>query len=336
MTKLSPLEKETRFLFEKHNKRTKFPLEIEEIVFPENIIKILEKKTKRTDNEAKRLANFRGKVLCELEEKSYKLWCEYEEKKIKKRKSTQQKLAKSKDVKYKNDSTKIKHFGVWFENDENVRISRNTYAIIDKKVYQKPSPTMRRFYNKNPLIHALIYEDFDCTTYNDTWCEQHRQDCLENFDLNLNFCSQIEDKDFEKALSDLLKKEKDIKQIFDLYECDRIEGVYILVLDKYKQLYIGQSKDIKKRILQHWRKKKEFDSLLCGNINSSVLSIDAFGCLDTTRIFVLETWDFCRYEIRLLQAIDDKYVLNRTAGGIYGNDLFTKLEIAANRNIRKL
>ena len=43
MTKISPLEKETQFLYNKHNKTTKFPLEIEEIEFPPQIIKILEK-----------------------------------------------------------------------------------------------------------------------------------------------------------------------------------------------------------------------------------------------------------------------------------------------------
>ena len=50
-------------------------------------------------------------------------------------------------------------------------------------------------------------------------------------------------------------------------------------------MYIGISNDIKKRILTHWGSKKDFDRLLFGKKENSVLSIDSFGALDTTRIF---------------------------------------------------
>lgn len=336
MTKNSPLEKETHFLFEKHNKKTSFPLEIEEIFFPEDIIKILEKKSKRTKIEMKKLSMFRSQVLCELQNKSFKLWCDFQEEKELKRKNKQQKLAKSNDLKFKDNPTKIKHFGVWFDNNTNTTLSRDSYAIIDKKVTQKPSSTLLKFYEQNSSLREQIYENSECSTYTDLWCEKHKESCLENFDLNLKFFSKIKTEDFEKALSTLLSKRKNIKQIFDLYDCDKMEGIYILVLDKYKQIYIGQSKDIKRRILQHWRKKKEFDKLICGRINSSILSIDVFGCLDTTRIFVLETTNLDYLENRLLNSINKKYILNRTAGGIHGSDTFTMLEILANRNIRKL
>ena len=42
---------------------------------------------------------------------------------------------------------------------------------------------------------------------------------------------------------------------------------------------------MKKRILGHWNRQKEFDHLICGKIEESILSIDSFGALDTTRIF---------------------------------------------------
>ena len=339
MTKLSRLEKETQFLYNKHNKTTKHPLEIEKIEFPPHIIKILEKTKKRTKTETKKLTIFRGKTLYDLSLKSWSIQLDLMEKKENKRKEIQQKLAINKDLKYRNDPTKVKHFGIWFDNDLTAKLNRETYALIDKKVHQKPSPALLRFYEKHPAEHNRIYEDEQCTIYSDDWCEQHRQNCLKNFDLNMAFCSKIEKEKFEKALSALLKRRKNFKQIYDLNECDRIEGIYALVLDEYKQIYIGQSKDIKKRILQHWRKKKEFDRLLCGRADSSILSIDVFGFLDTTRIFVLKTetlWDLDNTEVVLLNAISKKYLLNRTAGGIHGSDTFAMLEIAANINKRHL
>ncbi len=60
----------------------------------------------------------------------------------------------------------------------------------------------------------------------------------------------------------------------------------MLVLDEYKQVYIGQSTDIKSRILHHRSKKKPFDRLIFGSVENSILSIDSFGALDTTRIYI--------------------------------------------------
>ena len=87
----------------------------------------------------------------------------------------------------------------------------------------------------------------------------------------------------------VIKSNKKVRQIFDLNDCKEMCGIYVLVLDEYKQVYIGQAKDIKKRVMQHWSKQKPFDRLIFGGVNNSVLSIDCFGALDTTRIFVLET-----------------------------------------------
>ena len=83
----------------------------------------------------------------------------------------------------------------------------------------------------------------------------------------------------------------------DLNELAGKQGVYILVLDEYKQAYIGKSEaagGMKQRILNHWSKRKEFGRLLNGKVESSILSIDSFGALDTTRIFYKELkWYRC-------------------------------------------
>ena len=198
---------------------------------------------------------------------------------------------------------------------------------------------MLTYYKDNPIKRSYIYEDEQCTIYADDWCVKHQKDCLENFDLNMEFFSKLNKEKFEKTLSRLLKKTKRFKQIYDINECEGVEGIYILVLDCYKQMYIGQSKDIKKRILQHWRKRKEFDRLIFGKKENSVLSIDVFGPLDTTRIFVLKTEGAIvkdEIEEELVSSVNAQFLLNRTAGGICGNDMFTVWEIVANRKTRHL
>lgn len=97
-------------------------------------------------------------------------------------------------------------------------------------------------------------------------------------------------------------------------------GAYILVLDDYKQVYIGIStSDVKGRILQHWSKHKEFGRLLNGSVETSIISIDSFGALDTTRIFFKELkWyqDLDEYEKKLVDEFKPEYRLNRVVGGL--------------------
>lgn len=115
------------------------------------------------------------------------------------------------------------------------------------------------------------------------------------------------------------------------------QGVYVLILDEYKQVYIGQSTNIKKRILNHWSNNKEFDKLIFGRVDTSVLSIDSFGFLDTTRIFVIPVNDYYKLDLiehKLIKQIDGKYLLNRTAGGIKGLESNIALEIIASGNYR--
>ena len=133
MQKLSPLEKETLFLYNKHNKNTKYPLEVEKIEFPLYITKILNKTKKRTPLENKKITTFRKKILYDLHLKSWYLQCIDEKNREIKRLERQQKLARTKDIKYENDPTKIKHFGIWFDTNSNIKLNRDTYAQKDKK-----------------------------------------------------------------------------------------------------------------------------------------------------------------------------------------------------------
>lgn len=339
MRQISPLEKEIRFLYNKHNKSTKYPLEMKKIDFPLYIKKILLKETKKTNLEKKKLEKYRNKLLYDLSLESLHLEQRNKEKLTQKRKEKQQKISKNKEIKYQTDNTKIKHFGIWFTNDEKAKLNRENYAVIDKKVHSKVGTRMLDWYKKNPMERMKIYEDEQCTIYAGGWCIRHQQDCLKNFDLNINYFSKLEKDKFEHSLSLLLKRRKGFKQIYDINDLEEISGIYILILDEYKQIYIGQSKNIKKEILAHWRKKKYFDKLIFGTVESSIISIESFGFLDTTRIFAIKAekeWELNDIEKTLIGLMNKKYLLNRTSGGICGNDCYAQLEIINNRNKRKL
>lgn len=203
---------------------------------------------------------------------------------------------------------KILHLGVWIKKNDKNLICRENYAVIDEKSIE---------------------------TYGLSFCEEHQEKCLINFDKNMAYFKQITMEEFEYALQTLIDSNKKIIKVTDLNDCNKTSGIYVMVLDEYKQVYIGQSRDIKKRIMSHWNKQKSFDRLLFGNVNDSVLSIDSFGALDTTRVFVLETDNLNDYEIKLQKKILSGYKLNRMAGGVPEDrlDLFTK---ALDRNSRDL
>jgi hypothetical protein len=108
-----------------------------------------------------------------------------------------------------------------------------------------------------------------------------------------------------------------------------------MVLDNYKQMYIGQSLDIKRRILQHWEAIKQFDRLIYGRVDNSVLSIDCFGALDTTRIFILATNDLDASEKMIINNVQSIYKLNRVGGGV-PRGFLDMLGVLANTNHRDL
>ncbi len=232
----------------------------------------------------------------------------------------------------------IEHFGVKIKNS-NLKLERENYAQIDKKVHNKVPQFMIDYYKQHGDSWKNTYEDETCTTYNDLRCKKHREDCLKNFDYNMKYFSSLNEEKFNKALNKIIKI-KGFIEVFDLNEFNNESGVYVLVLDEYKQFYIGQSSSIKKRILSHWSKNKEFDKLIFGKVENSILSIDSFRAFDTTRIFVYPTWNTFGVEEKIVKKADARYMLNRTSGGIGSVDTYTDdsksalVAVAANKKTR--
>jgi len=129
------------------------------------------------------------------------------------------------------------------------------------------------------------------------------------------FFAQLPADAFEEALIEMLRKHKYLRPVTDLTTLDDEMGIYVMVLDGYKQAYIGQAWDIRKRVKRHWNGTKQFDRLLFPDKETSVLSIDSFRALDTTRIFAAKTILGEELEQRLVNTFPPDFLLSRVPGG---------------------
>ncbi|RLL47833.1 GIY-YIG nuclease family protein [Oceanobacillus piezotolerans] len=186
----------------------------------------------------------------------------------------------------------VKHFGVSIrEKNNGLKLTRDNYMKVS---------------NKSSFHKGKVYTDLEIN--------EHKERCLYNYDLNMKYFQSLSKEDFNKDLMEFDNKTKVFKEITNLAPFDSISGYYIMVLDKYAQVYIGTSEDIKRRIRTHWSKQKEFDRLIFGGKDSSILSIDSFRAYDTTRIFVYPTHELYIGEDGFINLFNKRYLLNRTGG----------------------
>ena len=190
----------------------------------------------------------------------------------------------------------VYHFGVKvLEGKRGLRLTREKYAIVDNK---------SSFGVKDML-------------YNDQWCEKHLINCLENFDLNMEYFSLLNHSEFCVEIEKFLKQNNYFTEVDDL------------------NLYIGTTGNVKKRVRQHWSISKSFDRLIFGNVDSSILSIDSFRALDTTRIYVYETNETFSSEDKFINEIPVKFICNRMAGGRIEGGLLQAITMRKTRNLKK-
>lgn len=173
----------------------------------------------------------------------------------------------------------------------------------------------------------------------DEVCEQLQERALYNFDLNMAFYESLDRNKFNEEIDNFLSTHSKFVEVTDLKYYKNATGIYIMVLDEYKQIYIGITNNskigIKGRIQQHWNATKTLDRLIFGGINHSILSIDSFKHLDTTRIFVctdINANDIDSEEFNLIEnAFSPEFIANRTDGGHH-----ELLEIMTSKKTREL
>ena len=83
---------------------------------------------------------------------------------------------------------------------------------------------------------------------NDKEIAKYIDDCLNNFDLNMSFFKKLDKNDFNNELNIFLNKHKEFTELLNLDETKDKSGYYIMVLDNFKQIYIGTGKNIYKRL----------------------------------------------------------------------------------------
>lgn len=208
----------------------------------------------------------------------------------------------------------MEHFGELVRPGKyGLRLTREMYALVNKK-----SSTRIPEYMLTDELRAELqphFEDEAMTIRTDEYCRRQRELALENFDLNMAYFASIPPESFEEALQEMLRKHKRMRPVTDLKTLDGEWGAYVLVLDDYRQAYIGQAWDMRKRIKAHWTGTKQFDRLLWGSVEESVMSIDSFRPLDTTRIFACKTMNYDTLEARLVNTFPPDFLLNRIGGG---------------------
>lgn len=202
------------------------------------------------------------------------------------------------------------HFGISLHKRKYaLNLLRDEYAPISQTPSLPPLET---------LVKENAYTDETHTKYSLEWCISYRKLCIENFDLNMRYFSLLDRKSFNIAVENFLLENNDFEEVEYLIDYSGVEGYYMMVLDTYKQVYIGKTDDIKRRIMQHWTKVKPLDRALCPMyaVDKSCLSIDAFRALDTTRIYACKKKITEGEERRLVGSFPNAYLCNRIGGDI--------------------
>ena len=173
------------------------------------------------------------------------------------------------------------------------------------------------------MFPGISYTDETGMFYTDEWCQKHRENCLKNFDLSMKFFSLLDKDKFDSEIQSFLRKYRSFKSVTDLNDYDGVSGCYIMVLDEYKQLYVGATYDIKDRIRRHWNQNKSFDRLLfpVNAVEKSVMSIDSFRALDTTRIYVKVCNNCFDIEEKYISSFSNEFLCNRVSAEKFENGI---------------
>lgn len=222
---------------------------------------------------------------------------------------------------------RAKHLGLnVYGRKYKLKLIREEYATINKK-------------NSLPKFDSMKneYEDENGEKYTDEWCVKHQQNCLKNYDLHMEFFSLLNHDEFNKEIDSFLEYYPMFNQVEDLNEWNGKTGYYVLILDEYCQVYVGTSKDILKRIRQHWGRRKSFDRLLfpMSAVKTSIMSIDSFRALDTTRVLAYENANTFYKEDDYIKFFSSKFRTNRLSGGYIEGGILGAITMMKSRNLEK-
>ena len=129
------------------------------------------------------------------------------------------------------------------------------------------------FEKETNKINEDTYLKLKFKNRDDEFIEEQTKRIKYNYRLNMKYFNSLNADKFNNYVTKFMKKNK-FTEVFDLKAYRGISGIYILVLDEYKQVYIGLSETgITERIKKHWNAKKDPERLIFGQAFNSILSI---------------------------------------------------------------
>ena len=115
------------------------------------------------------------------------------------------------------------------------------------KIFEKSTNNI----NLNDYIKNVTIDNYQKIYKNhidESFVDEQKKRIKYNYELNLKYFDSLKVEEFNEYLTKFTKKNK-FEEVFDLNKYENIPGIYIMVLDNYKQVYIGISEsNIKKRI----------------------------------------------------------------------------------------
>jgi len=125
------------------------------------------------------------------------------------------------------------HFGVTVNKGKyGLKLTRENYAVVSKK-------------NTLPKFSLDIYADDQGMKYTDEWCAKQLEDCLKNFDLNMEFMSLFNRDKFNEEINEFLKNNKRFREVFDLNHYD--EKPEYELLETHEKLILEAFQILNKR-----------------------------------------------------------------------------------------
>lgn len=256
------IEQEKELLLRRHNKVAKVKLNTAKIDIPDNILAILCSTTQRSNEQKELLEKYRKQTIGALLEESSMLHAQ-----------RLQKAKRTREANMEKDPRYVRHMGIWINTAlPSSKLSRETYAHISNKSTLYSRCDVRVMQSTGQGSHIYIDETDGTVRYTDEYCLLHQQRCLQNFDINMQRYQKLDHQSFDQALTKFVRGRK-FKEVHSLEDpiCTthpweakpNIVGfVYIIVLDEYKQAYIGITEQtVQDRILQHWKKKNLLTAL---------------------------------------------------------------------------
>ena len=214
------------------------------------------------------------------------------------------------------------------EEIEKTSITELLYSKIPCIVFRLQSYINNPFRQKEHSIYDyLISCEIDSNIFypwvSPIYKEIQQNKALYNYDLNFEHYKSLDASKFQYEIEQFKKDHSEFIEIHSFSEVKDMPGIYVMILDNYCQIYIGiTSVSIPKRIKQHWQSQLPLDRLIFGGVNNSIISINSFRHLDTTRILACPILN-CdddqlkeqEYEL-VSSSFSKEFLINRCAGGL--------------------